>query len=115
MDDKTGKPSGLVQLYEQNGKVYGKILRIAKGYKTHCADCPGKLAGKPVAGLRFLWGFSPKGGGRWSDGELIDPETGNIYRGSLNLTDHGNKLLLRGYWLFFWRTQTWVRAGSPST
>ena len=40
---------------------------------------------------------------------LLDPETGDIYHGTINLVDHGNRLLLRGYWLIFWRTQTWVR------
>jgi|KBSSwiStaDraftv2_1062776.scaffolds.fasta_scaffold285842_2 uncharacterized protein (DUF2147 family) len=109
IDDRTDNVSGRVRLYEENGKLYGKVLWIAPGYRKTCEKCVGDLKGQPVKGLRFLWDFIPKGNGLWADGQLLDPETGDIYHGTINLVDHGNRLLLRGYWLIFWRTQTWVR------
>lgn len=113
ISDKTHDRSGIVQIYEQGGKLYGKILKIFPGSGRNpadrCVKCPGNFKDKPVEGLTFLWGFERQPDGTWTNGQILDPKEGNVYKGKLTLTDQGKKLDVRGYWAFFWRTQTWLR------
>jgi hypothetical protein len=47
----------------------------------------------------------------YDGGEILDPETGFVYRCRLTLSGDGAKLMVRGYLglLIFGRTQTWMR------
>lgn len=114
ISDKTHDRSGVVELFDRGGKVYGKVIKIFPGSgrdpAERCVKCEGNFKDKPVVGLTFLWGMMPQGNGRWGGGQLLDPHTGEIYRGTMTLIDGGRQLQLRGYWGIFWRTQTWVRA-----
>jgi uncharacterized protein (DUF2147 family) len=48
----------------------------------------------------------------WSGGEILDPDTGNVYRVKIWLEDGGKSLKVRGYIGFslLGRTQQWTRA-----
>jgi uncharacterized protein (DUF2147 family) len=48
-----------------------------------------------------------KAGDEYSEGNILDPENGKIYRCKLWL-ENGD-LKVRGYWGPFFRTQTWKR------
>ena len=113
IDDKTGQKKAVVQLTESNGKVSGKIIKVldAKKAKAVCEKCPGTLKNKPVEGLQILTGLKSSGTNQWSDGKLIDPESGKTYSGKLTLSDNGQSLQLRGYVgsPVFGRSQTWQR------
>ncbi len=113
ISDKTHDRSGIVEIYENNGKMYGKILKIFPGNgrdpAEHCVNCPGNFKDKPVQGLVFLWDFEKQSDGSWANGKILDPKEGNIYKGSFTLIDNGKKLQVRGYWTIFWRTQIWIR------
>ena len=112
IDPHTKKPSGIVEIAERQGNLYGKII---EGFNVDplkfCINCPGELKNKPVVGLTFLWGFSPDGKNSWKNGTILNPHDGAVYRGSIILSDHGKKLLLRGYWGLFFQTETWMRKG----
>jgi uncharacterized protein (DUF2147 family) len=62
-------------------------------------------------GLPVLWGFG-QDGSQWSGGQVLDPESGKIYRASLTLEKGGKTLRLRGYFLvpMLGRTEHWQRA-----
>lgn len=113
ISDKTHDRASIVKLYEENGKLYGKVLKIFPGSgrdpAERCTQCPGDFKDKPVLGLVFLWDFMPQSDGTWKAGKVLDPKEGKIYQGSITLVDNGKKLELRGYWGVFWRTQTWTR------
>lgn len=115
VSDRTHDRSGIVDIYERDGKLYGKIIKIFPGSgrdpAERCVKCEGEFKNKPVLGLNFLWGFEPAGDNTWKNGKVLDPHDGEIYRGSLMLVEDGKKLKVRGYWGIFWRTQTWIRVG----
>jgi uncharacterized protein (DUF2147 family) len=48
-----------------------------------------------------------KSGNEYSQGSILDPQDGRIYRCKI-WVDDGN-LKVRGYWGPFFRTQTWKR------
>jgi len=112
VDDATGKVKSIVQIREENGKLYGTIKELFDPPVPHptCYLCTGALKDRPLVGLRILWNFVPDGN-QWSGGQVLDPETGKIYRASIALEDGGKELRLHGYFLvtFLGRTEHWLR------
>ncbi len=113
IDEKTGEKKAIVQLTESSGQVTGKIVKVlnSKEAKAVCEKCTGNLKNKPIEGLQILTGMKAEGANKWSNGKLVDPESGKIYSGKLTLSDNGQSLNLRGYvgTPVFGRTQTWQR------
>ena len=113
IDDKTGEKKAIIQLNESNGKVSGKIIKVLnkEEAKAVCTKCPGSLKNKPIEGLQILSGLKADGNNKWSDGKLVDAESGKTYSGKLTLSDNGQSLDLRGYVgsPLFGRSQTWQR------
>ena len=70
----------------------------------------GSSEGQALIGLRILWGLHMSGG-RWSGGQIIDPDNGRTYRCEIAVGDGGNKLKVRGYigFSFMGRTEYWLR------
>jgi len=111
VDEKTGKVTSEVELYEQGGKLFGKITGLpepndAQGKPKICTPCTGADKNQPVVGLVIIKDLSLKGD-RYKEGTLLDPDDGKVYKGEVWLD--GGKLKVRGYLAFFFRTQTWVR------
>jgi uncharacterized protein (DUF2147 family) len=110
-DEKTGKVVSEVEVYDQGGKLYGKIVSLtepndAQGKPKTCTKCQGADKDKPIVGLLILKDLSP-GGDRYKGGTITDPEDGKIYRSELWMED--GKLKVRGYLGPFYRTQTWLK------
>jgi uncharacterized protein (DUF2147 family) len=112
VDDHTGQVKSIVRIREQNGTLYGTVEQIFNPPVPNplCIACTGALKNRPIIGLQILWGLR-KGGNEWSGGEILDPETGHIYRCFLTLEDGGTKLRVRGYigLSIFGRTERWLR------
>ncbi|MGP5649121.1 DUF2147 domain-containing protein [Psychrobacter celer] len=113
IDDKTGEKKAIIQLNERGGKVSGKIIKVLDKEKAKavCTKRPGNLKNQPVEGLQILTGLKAEGSNQWSDGKLVDPESGKVYSGKITLSDNGQSLDLRGYvgTPLFGRSQTWQR------
>ena len=112
VDDKTGKPSGIVRIYEQNGVLYGNIEKVFDPARAplNCIACADDRKNKPLIGLNIIRGLK-RDGEVWNGGTVIDPETGSVYKASARLDDGGRKLVLRGYLgiSLLGRSQTWQR------
>ena len=114
IDDNTGKPRGLVRIMEVNGEYQGKVEKIfieaGKDRDPRCEKCDGARRNQPVIGMTILWGLT-KQGDEYDGGEILDPESGKIYRAKMKLEGDGGKLGVRGFIGFslLGRTQTWVR------
>lgn len=110
IDDETGQAKSHVQLYEQNGKLYGKVVQILTERPDRlCDKCPGERKNQPVMNMIILENMILKDG-FWQDGRILDPEKGKWYTCKLWLkAGDPNKLVLRGYIGPFYRTQTWLR------
>lgn len=110
--DVDGRETGQVKITDQGGVFYGVVTRINDPVKAAglCTLCPDDRKDKPVLGMQVIRGLKPDGTD-WSGGQIIDPETGKIYRASMRLEDGGRKLAMRGYIgvSLFGRTQVWTR------
>ncbi len=111
IDDKTGEAKSHVEIYESNGKLHGKIVKLlAKPADTVCSECPGNRQNKPLIGMVILENLTPYEN-YWKNGTILDPENGNSYGCSIWLEDgKTNELKVRGkHWSGLYRTQTWYR------
>ena len=97
-DDKTGKPKGLVRVYEEKGEFFGRVeasLDPARA-KELCDLCRGDRRNKPVIGMVVMRGMRKEGDG-YDGGDILDPDNGTVYRCKFHLEDRGRKLLVRGF------------------
>jgi len=111
VDEKTGKVTSEIQLYDEGGKLFGKITRLnepndAQGKPKVCTKCQGEDKDKPIVGLVILKGLSASGD-RYKDGTITDPADGKVYKAELWAED--GKLKVRGYLGVFYKTQTWMK------
>ena len=115
IDDSTKKPKSIVTIYEEGGKLYGKIEKIfrepTEDQNPLCDKCEGALKNKPILGLVILKDLK-KDGDEWSSGTIMDPANGKTYKCTIAVEDGGKKLKVRGYigFALIGRTQYWVRA-----
>jgi uncharacterized protein (DUF2147 family) len=61
-------------------------------------------------GLVFLRGLRASGA-EYAGGDILDPDTGQIYQARIRLSADGRQLVVRGFVgaPLFGRSQTWVR------
>lgn len=113
IDDNSGKPRSIVEIVEERSIVSGRIIKLypdpGEDPDPVCDKCPedDERFKKKIIGLEIIRNM------KWSnkelsEGNILDPESGKIYRCSIWL--EGNNLMVRGYWGPFYRTQTWKRA-----
>lgn len=111
IDDKTGKEKSVVEIFENAGKIYGKIIEISDATRRNgkCEKCTGADKDKAVLGLVIIKGLK-KDGDEYSDGKITDPETGKVYKSYIKLVGK-DKLEVRGYigFALLGRSQTWLR------
>jgi len=114
IDDSSGQPKGLVRIREVKGQFEGKIEKgfpkPGEDQPPKCEKCDGPRRNQPVIGMTILWGLT-KQGDEYQDGEILDPETGKIYRAKMKLIEGGKKLEVRGFIgvSLFGRSQIWLR------
>ena len=109
IDDETGKVKSIVTLWEENGRLYGKVKELLDPNASRtCRNCEGELKDAPIEGMRILWDLR-KEGDEWTKGTIFDPAKGKEYRSSLKLTDGGTKLEVTGHLFVFSRSQVWER------
>lgn len=113
IDDITHKPRALIRLFERGGEIFGRIEASFDPKEAHeiCDKCSGDRKGQPVVGMEVLRHMR-KHGGEYSGGDIVDPETGWVYKCKFTLEDEGKKMTIRGYLGFslLGRSQTWYRA-----
>lgn len=114
IDDETKEAKSHMELYEKNGKVYGKITKLLlKPADTVCEKCKGEKANKPLIGMILIDGLV-KSGEQWKGASILDPVTGNYYDCTIWLSESNeNELKVKGkHWTGLSRTQTWYRIKS---
>ncbi|RMA81119.1 DUF2147 domain-containing protein [Umboniibacter marinipuniceus] len=113
IDDTSGEAKSTVELYMEGDRLYGRIIELINPDEPNpvCEQCTGEKLNQPVIGLTIIEGLSFDGD-YWSDGEILDPENGKSY--DCRIWREGNKLMVRGYIGFFYRTQSWILSESAS-
>ena len=113
IDDVEKRAKSILEIYEVNGKLHGKILKVfpdpGEDPDPVCDMCPGDKKGKKMVGMEIMWDLE-KDGDTWEGGKIMDPENGKVYDCYIELAK-ADKLKVRGYIGFslLGRTQYWYR------
>lgn len=110
IDDETGEEKSIVNIFKNNGKIYGKIIEVInpKQKNPKCTKCEGKNKDQPILGLEIINGLSKKGDA-YEGGTILNPTNGKVYKCRLKFESNPDKLQVRGYVAFFYKTQYWLR------
>jgi uncharacterized protein (DUF2147 family) len=115
IDDETKKPKSVIAIWEENGKLFGKIEKLFlepnEKQDPVCDKCEGALKNQPILGMVIMRDLK-KDDDEWSGGTILDPKNGKTYKCKIAVEDGGKKLKVRGYigMSLLGRTQHWVRA-----
>lgn len=110
ISDDDGKEKSYVDIYEKNGKFFGKIIKILDpSVPEVCEECKGDLKNSPMIGLEIIKDLQ-KDDQSWNGGKILDPANGKEYKCTLSLESE-DVLLVRGFIGFslLGRTQKWYR------
>jgi len=111
-DDKTGMPRALVRIYLQDEKYFGRIEQsFTPGAETRvCSVCKDDRKNQPIIGLLIIRNVTLRDG-EYSGGDILDPDSGSVYRCKFHLENDGSVLVVRGFIGFslLGRSQTWRR------
>jgi len=114
ISDKTGQPQSLVRIYEDASQLFARIEKVlaTEGVPDTCAKCRDDRKGLPLVGLVIMRNMK-KSGDDYGGGDILDPETGKVYRCKMKLDATRNTLTVRGFVgiSLFGRSQTWHRVG----
>ena len=126
VDEKTGKQTAGWEIWQENGKLFGKILSIADNPQDIKAGGAGKsydnfqngvdVSTLNIIGTTWIWGLTKQKDEKWANGYIIDPESGSRYK--CKITFHkadGKKYLvdtleMRGELGPFGRSQFWQKS-----
>lgn len=115
IDDETKKEKSIVEVYEIDGKLHGKIQKIFRptdeDQNPKCDKCKGNMKDQPIIGLEILKKLKKSSDKIWNDGDITDPNNGKTYSCKIELIEDGKKLKVRGFIGFslLGRTQIWER------
>ncbi|QER39366.1 DUF2147 domain-containing protein [Acinetobacter suaedae] len=123
IDDRTGEQLSIVEVKKKaDGTYTGTIVYrypVPGGtVLTNCVKCPEPFKNKPILGLQIAWGLKqdPQNPNQYIDGRVLEPKTGNVYKGKAQLSADGKRMRMRGYMGIsaLGRTQVWIRTDSPN-
>lgn len=101
IDDETKEAKSIVRIYEHQGKVYGRVVKVLTN-----PTAKAKLPGEPlIEGLDIIWDLT-KDDDEYSGGEILDPKKGKVY--GCALWREGDNLIVRGKIAFLGRNQVWL-------
>lgn len=111
IDDEDGKEKSHIQIYEKNGKLHAKVVKLlANATVRICEKCTGTNKNKPIEGMEILWDLKKVSDKEYENGKILNPKNGKEYDCFISLVEP-NKLKVRGYMgvSMFGKTQYWYR------
>jgi uncharacterized protein (DUF2147 family) len=112
IDDVTEKPKSILRIYKSDEGVSARVEEIlVEGRKDAlCVKCKGPKKDKPIKGMTIFNDLKKVDENTFGEGTILDPESGKEYRVRIWVDPkRPDRLQVRGYIAFFYRTQTWRR------
>jgi len=107
IDEETNQPKAHVAIYEHEGKLYGKIVKLlVKTPKETCDFCKGINKDKPYIGMLVIYNMVKKND-EWQ-GRVYKVSLGTEFKGSLKMIGK-DKIKVTGSYLLISRSQIWTR------
>ena len=101
IDDETKTAKSVVQIYEYQGKYFGRVVELLKN-----KEATAKIKGNPkIKGMDIIWDLEQKVD-KYKGGEILDPTKGTVY--GCEIWRDKENLIVRGKIAFLGRNQTWL-------
>jgi uncharacterized protein (DUF2147 family) len=110
IDDKTGAAKAVVRIYEQDGKLFGKVVAtLAPNARRVCEACTDARKNQPIVGMVIMRNMKADGS-VYDGGDILDPDNGSVYSCKIHL-EGNTRLVVRGFLgiSLLGRSQTWQR------
>lgn len=112
IDDETGIAESIVEIFERDEKLYGRVIEFLvepKRPNPTCQNCRGEDKNRPIMGLEIIKGLEKDDD--TFNGKILNPKNGKVYKCYVKLEGE-DVLKLRGYIGFslLGKTQYWQRA-----
>lgn len=110
--DNNGQPKYIIRLYQQGNKIYGRLIQSVQNQTARCSKCKDENKDKPYRGLTIIKNLQQNGDNRWSDGKILNPETGKWSKVQITMKTNGTAIIINSYgWLGSWfgDKDTWTR------
>jgi len=105
-------PRAMLLIYVQDGKYFIRIEQtLTPGPETRvCSVCTDERKDQPIIGLLIIRNVTLRDG-EYRGGDILDPDTGSVYRCKFHLEKDGTILVVRGFIgiSLLGRSQTWQR------
>lgn len=114
VNEKTGQAQSTITIAKSGPAYVGTVTSIypQPGHPADpiCNKCEGSMKNRPIKGLQIINGMQQQGN-EYTGGTILDPESGSVYNATMQLSDDGRHLTVRGYVGIptFGRSQTWNR------
>jgi uncharacterized protein (DUF2147 family) len=113
IDDETGKPKSIVEIYKKGDAYFGKVVKLfrepSEDQDPVCKECDDDRKNQRILGMEIIRDLK-QDGKEFEDGTILDPAKGSVYDCKLWVDEKNpDKLNVRGYLYFIYRTQHWVR------
>ncbi len=116
VDDDTKRPQSWVRITKlADGQFEGVVEKIipvpGDVPNPKCEKCTDARKNQPVLGMRIISGLRRSDVNRFDGGQILDPDSGDIYRLKMIVLDQGKRLEVRGFIgvSLFGRSQYWRR------
>lgn len=112
IDDRNGITKAIIEIYKEDGLMHAKVVKILEEGKKDalCTKCEGERKNKPILGMKIMEDFEKNDKGIYKGNNLFDPEQAMTFKGRVWLDEENkDRLKVRGYLAFLYRTQTWHR------
>lgn len=114
VDDHTGAPRALVRIYREGDAYFGRVEAglVPEAAGERCTGCKDERKDQLIVGMVILRNLKlEEDGDGFGGGDILDPESGSVYRCLLHVEGEGRRLNVRGYigLSLFGRSQTWLR------
>src|SRR5579862_8534724 len=118
ISDVDNKPAAVIRVQTApDGTLRGWLIASLRGDDPNrvCDKCQPPRQNMRIVGMEVLWNVAPDpaNGLHWTNGQILDPDSGGIYSADVVESPDGNTLTVKGYFInpAIGRTQTWIRAG----
>lgn len=111
IDDSTGKARSIVEIYQKDEEIFGKIIDLLEKEKRDklCIECEDERKDQPIMGMIILSDLV-KEDDKYYTGKILHPGKGKEYRCKIWVDEDNPDILnVRGYIAFFYKTQQWKR------
>jgi len=106
---------GHIEIFREDSNYYGRIVCVNEpinpktgNYWQDSNNPDSSKRKRTIVGIRMMFNFEyDKKTKEFIKGKLYDVRTGKTYKGKMWLEN--GKLVLRGYWFLFYKTEKWER------